>query len=82
MTLRTSTLLEAVDGPTGMIRTRYGGEPWPWMLRERSRHWVGTLVKVKVYAEARVGRRTRGIEREIIIKTKATSIRTTTMIWL
>lgn len=68
MTFRTSTLLGAVEGPTGMIRTWYGGEPWPSIARESSWHWVGTLVNLKVYAEARDGRKRRKIEREIITK--------------
>jgi hypothetical protein len=70
MTFRTSTLLEAVDGPTGMIRTLYGGEPWPSTARDSSWHWVGTLVNLKVYAAARDGRRKRGIERAAMRETK------------
>ena len=61
MTVRTSTLLGAVDGPTGIINTWYGGEPWPSMAKESTWHWVGTLVNLKVYAAARDGKRKRGI---------------------
>ena len=66
MTFLTSTLLAAVDGPTGMMSTWYGGEPWPSMERESSWHWVGTLVNLKVYAATREGMRKR--EKGIIIR--------------
>ena len=35
-TLRTSTLLGAVDGPTGIISNWYGGVPWPSIAKETS----------------------------------------------
>lgn len=68
MTLLTSTLLGAVDAPTGMISTLYGGEPWPSIVRESSLHWVGTLLNLKVYAATREGKRKKGIEKEAMVK--------------
>lgn len=69
-TFLTSTLLGAVDGPTGMISTSYGGEPWPSMAKESSSHWVGTLVNLKVYAATREEKRKIGIAEEIMIKSR------------
>ena len=57
-------LLGSGDGPKGMIRRLYGGDPAPVTLRETVPHCVGVLSNVKLYAAARAGKAARAAAEE------------------
>ena len=54
--VRTSVLFASGEGPNGMTRTLYGGEPEPVMDMLRLPHSIGVDSKSKEYAAAKHGR--------------------------